>query len=132
MPLSPISKRRSRSILSLPTLTPCSVCAMRMSECAGGFVRRDRHSREHAIGSSKLFVLAPSNPETHQSLAVVLAITGQAKDAIRVARTAIDLNPNFAEAYAVLGRALIFCGDLEGGLAGAIRCQERCRHIRPS
>jgi adenylate cyclase len=70
-----------------------------------------RHWVEHAVR------LAPTNPETHQSLAFVLAMTGHAEDAIRVAKTAIDLNPNFAEAYAVLGHALIFCGDLRGGLA---------------
>jgi tetratricopeptide (TPR) repeat protein len=51
-------------------------------------------------------------------------MTGHAEDAIRVAKTAIDLNSNFAEAYAVLGHALIFCGDLEGGLA-ACRMAER-------
>jgi adenylate cyclase len=68
--------------------------------------------------------LAPTNPETHQSLAFVLAITGHAEDAIRVAKIAIDLNPNLAEAYTVLGYALIFCGDLEGGLA-ACRTAER-------
>jgi adenylate cyclase len=79
---------------------------------------RARHWAEQAVR------LGPTNPETHQSLAFVLAMTGHAEDAIRVAKTAIDLNPNFAEAYAVLGHALIFCGDLEGGLA-ACRMAER-------
>jgi adenylate cyclase len=79
---------------------------------------RARHWVEQAVH------LAPNNPETLQSLAFVLAMTGHAQDAITVAKSAIALNPNFAEAYAVLGFALIFCGDLEGGLA-ACRTAER-------
>jgi adenylate cyclase len=79
---------------------------------------RARHWVDQAVR------LAPTNPETQRSLAFVLAMTGQAEDAIRVAKTAIDLNPNSAEAYAMLGKALIFCGDIEGGLA-ACRTAER-------
>jgi adenylate cyclase len=67
--------------------------------------------------------LAPSSPETNQAFAFVLAMTGEAEQAIRVVQHAIDLNPNFAEAYAVLGHALIFCGDLEGGLAACHRAE---------
>ena len=48
--------------------------------------------------------LAPASPEANQSLTCVLAMTGEAGQAIGVARRAIDLNPNFAEAYAVLGK----------------------------
>jgi len=84
----------------------------------GPAFERARHWAERAVR------LAPNNPETQRSLAFVLAMTGQAEDAIRVAKTAIDLNPNFAEAYAVLGHALTFCGDVEGGLA-ACRMAER-------
>lgn len=65
--------------------------------------------------------LAPASPEANQSLAFVLAMTGEAEQAARVARHAIDLNPNLAEAYATLGHALIFCGDLQGGMAA---CQK--------
>jgi TolB-like protein/class 3 adenylate cyclase/Tfp pilus assembly protein PilF len=79
---------------------------------------RARHWVDQAVR------LAPTNPETHQSLAFVLAMTGHAEDAIRVAKIATDLNPNFAEAYAVLGQSLILCGELEGGLA-ACRMAER-------
>jgi len=90
-----------------------------------GWVRPSRPAFERARQWVEQAVrLAPTHPETLQSLAFVLAITGQAKDAIRVARTAIDLNPNFAEAYVALGHGLIFCGDLEGGLA-ACRTAER-------
>lgn len=67
--------------------------------------------------------LAPSSPETNQALAFVLAVTGEAEEAVRVAQRAIDLNPNFAEAYAVLGHALIFRGDLEAGLAACRRAE---------
>jgi adenylate cyclase len=67
--------------------------------------------------------LAPSSPETNQAFAFVLAMTGEAEQAIRVAQHAIELNPNFAEAYVVLGLALIFCGDLEGGLAACHRAE---------
>jgi TolB-like protein/cytochrome c-type biogenesis protein CcmH/NrfG len=59
----------------------------------------------------------PTSPETNQSLAMVELVTGHSAEAVRVAQRAIELNPNYAEAYAVLGHALIFCGDLEGGLA---------------
>jgi tetratricopeptide (TPR) repeat protein len=52
-------------------------------------------------------------------------LTGEAEEAIIAARRAIDLNPNYAEAYAVLGHALTFCGDLEAGLAA---CQQAARY----
>lgn len=67
--------------------------------------------------------LAPSSPETNHALAFVLSVTGHAEQAITVARRAIDLNQNYADAYAVLGHALIFCGDLEGGLAACHRAK---------
>jgi adenylate cyclase len=67
--------------------------------------------------------LAPASPEANQSLAFVLAMTGNAQQAIRVARRAIELNPNFAEAYAVLGHAHIFCGDLEAGMVACHRAE---------
>src|SRR5215813_5676880 len=90
-----------------------------------GWVRPARPAFDRARRRVEQAVrLAPSHPETHQSLAFVLAITGHAKDAIRVARTAIDLNPNFAAAYVALGHGLVFCGDLEGALA-ACRTAER-------
>ena len=83
-----------------------------------GWVRPARQAFEDSRRfAEKAVRLAPSSPETNQALAFVLAMTGEAEQAIMVARRAIDLNPNFAEAYAVLGHALIFCGDLEGGLA---------------
>jgi adenylate cyclase len=50
-------------------------------------------------------------------------MTGRAAEAVRVARRAIELNPNSAEAYALLGHALIFCGDLEGGLAACHKAE---------
>jgi adenylate cyclase len=65
--------------------------------------------------------LAPTSPETNHALAFVLMVTGEAEQAVIAARRAIDLNPNFAEAYAVLGHALIFCGDLSEGLAACHR-----------
>jgi TolB-like protein/Tfp pilus assembly protein PilF len=90
-----------------------------------GWVRPARPAFERARHWAELAVrLAPANPETHQALADVLSLTGHADDAIRVAKIAIDLNPNLADAYVVLGQALIFCGDLEGGLA-ACRTAER-------
>jgi adenylate cyclase len=89
-----------------------------------GWVRPARQafeeSRRFAEEANRL---APSSPETNQALAFVLAITGEAEQAIRVAQRAIDLNPNFAEAYAVLGHALIFCGDLDGGLDACRRAE---------
>ena len=50
-------------------------------------------------------------------------MTGEAGQAIRVAQRAIDLNPNFAEAYTVLGYAYIFCGELEAGMAACHRAE---------
>jgi adenylate cyclase len=69
--------------------------------------------------------LAPSSPETNHALAFVLSVTGRAEQAITAARRAIDLNPNYAEAYAALGHSLIFFGDLEEGLAA---CQKAARN----
>src|SRR5262249_29659060 len=68
--------------------------------------------------------LGPNHPENHQALAFVVALTRPAEEAIKVAGNGIDLNPNFAAAYVALGHSLVFCGDLEGGLA-ACRTAER-------
>jgi len=86
-----------------------------------GWVKPTRQAFEDARHfSEKAVRLMPASPETNQALAFVLAITGEAEQAITVAQHAIDLNPNFAEAYSVLGHALIFCGQIEKGL---IACQ---------
>jgi adenylate cyclase len=53
----------------------------------------------------------------------MLAVTGEAEQAIRVAQRAIELNSNYAEAYVVLGHALAFRGDLEGSLAACQRAE---------
>ncbi len=89
-----------------------------------GWVRPARQAFEESRRFAEEAIrLVPSSPETNQAFAFVLAMTGEAEQAIRVAQRAIDLNPNFAEAYAVLGHALIFCGDLEGGLAACHRAE---------
>ncbi len=91
---------------------------------ARGWVRPARQAFEEARRFAEEAVrLAPSSPETNQALAMVLMMTGQAEQAITAARRAIDLNPNYADAYAVLGHALTFCGDLEGGLAACHRAE---------
>jgi adenylate cyclase len=83
-----------------------------------GWVRPARKAYEEARRFVEDAVrLAPSSPEANHALAFVLTTIGQADQAITVARRAIELNPNFAEAYAILGHALVLCGDLEGGLA---------------
>ncbi len=68
--------------------------------------------------------LSPPSPETNHSLAFVLTITGEPERGITAARRAIDLNPNYAEAYAILALALVFYGDLEACLAA---CQQSAR-----
>ena len=89
-----------------------------------GWVRPARQAFEESRRfAEEAARLAPSSPETNQALAFVLNMTGEAEQAILVAQRAIDLNPNYAEAYAVLGHALIFCGDLEGGLAACHRAE---------
>ncbi len=91
---------------------------------ARGWVRPARQAFEESRRfAEKAVRLAPSSPETNQALAMVLNMTGEAEQAITVARRAIDLNPNYAEAYAVLGHSLIFCGDLDGGLAACHRAE---------
>jgi adenylate cyclase len=91
-----------------------------------GWVRPARQAFEKARRIAKdAVLLAPSSPETNQALAFVLLCTGDAEQAVTAARLAIDLNSNFAEAYATLGHALIFCGDLEEGLA---TCQRAARN----
>jgi adenylate cyclase len=82
-----------------------------------GWVRPARPAFEKARAYAERAVHQwPTSPETNQSLALVQVVTGHSDEAVRVAQRAIELNPNSAEAYAVLGHALIFCGDLEGGL----------------
>jgi adenylate cyclase len=89
-----------------------------------GWVRPARQAFEESHRFAEEAIrLAPSSPETNQALAFVLSITGEAERAITAARRAIDLNPNYADAYAVLGHALIFCGDLEGGLVACQRAE---------
>ena len=85
---------------------------------ARGWVQPVREAFEKARQfAEKAVRLAPSSPEASHALAFVLNMTGKAEQAVTVARRAIELNPNFAEGHAVLGHALIFCGDLEGGMA---------------
>ena len=50
-------------------------------------------------------------------------MTGEADQAVTIARRAVELNPNFADAHTVLGQALIFSGDLEGGLDACYRAE---------
>ena len=89
-----------------------------------GWIRPARLAFEEARRwAEKAVHLAPTNPQANQSLAFVLAVTGEAERAIRVAQRAIELNSNYAEAYAVLGHALVFRGDLEGGLAACQRAE---------
>jgi len=83
-----------------------------------GWVRPARQAYEEARRLvEKAVRLAPSSSETNYALAFVLTHIGEAEQAVVVARRAIELNPNFAEAHAILGHALVFCGDLKGGLA---------------
>ena len=77
---------------------------------------------EHADRAVRL---APTSPEANHALAFVLGVTGRAHEAITVARRAIDLNPSLADAYAVLGHNLIFCGNLEEGLDACLMAERR-------
>jgi adenylate cyclase len=89
-----------------------------------GWIRPARAAFEEARRCAERAVrLAPASPEANQSLAFVLAITGQAEQAVPVARRAIDLNPNLAEGYATLGRALVFCGALHEGMAACLKAE---------
>lgn len=87
-----------------------------------GWVRPVRNGFEEAKRLGEEAVrLAASSPQTNYALAHALAATGQTERAITAARRAIDLNPNFAEAYAVLGLALVFFGETEEGLTACLR-----------
>ena len=66
--------------------------------------------------SGKGVKIAPTSPETNHALAFILCMTGEARQAISIAERALELNPNYADAFAVLGHARIFCGDIEGGM----------------
>ncbi|MFP6707782.1 MAG: hypothetical protein VCE75_17465 [Alphaproteobacteria bacterium] len=80
-----------------------------------GWVRPVRNGFEEAKRLGEEAVrLAPSSPQTNYALAHALAATGQTE-------RAIDLNRNFAEAYAVLGLALVFFGETEEGLTACLR-----------
>jgi len=78
---------------------------------------KSRHFAEKAVQ------LSPSSPEANHALAFVMVMTGEADQAITVARRAVELNPNFADAHTVLGQALIFSGDLERGLKACHRAE---------
>jgi TolB-like protein/class 3 adenylate cyclase/Tfp pilus assembly protein PilF len=89
-----------------------------------GWVRPARLAFEKARAYAEQAVHRwPSSPEANQALALVQLMTGRSPEAVRVARRAIELNPNSAEAYALLGHALIFCGDLEGGVAACHKAE---------
>ena len=60
-----------------------------------GWIRPARPAFEEARRwADEAVRLAPTSPEANQSLAFVLAMTGEAEQAIRVAQRAIELNPN--------------------------------------
>jgi adenylate cyclase len=87
-----------------------------------GWIRPARSAFEKALIHAERAVHQwPTSPEANQSLALIQVVTGRSPEAVRAARRAIELNPNSAEAYALLGFALTLCGDLEGGLAA---CQQ--------
>jgi adenylate cyclase len=89
-----------------------------------GWIRPARPAFEEARRwAEKAVHLAPANPQANQSLAFVLAVTGDVEQAISVAQRAIELNSNYAEAYAVLSQALVFRGDPEGALAACQRAE---------
>jgi adenylate cyclase len=79
--------------------------------------KKSRHFAEKAVQ------LSPSSPEANHALAFVMVMTGEADQAITVARRAVELNPNFADAHTALGQALIFTGDLERGLDACHRAE---------
>jgi adenylate cyclase len=90
-----------------------------------GWERPAKNAFNEALRCSERGVrLAPSNPDTHYALSVVLRIIGQTRRSITAARRAIELNPNYSEAYASLGHSLIFNGEIEEGLA-ACKIAER-------
>jgi adenylate cyclase len=64
-----------------------------------GWVRpvRQAYATSRRI-AEKAVRVGPSSPEAHQALAFVLIAVGEAERAVTVARRAIDLNPNYAEA----------------------------------
>lgn len=89
-----------------------------------GWARLAREAFEKARSlADKAIHLIPSSPEANHALAYVLMVTGHAEDAVRVARRALELNPNFSDAEAALGLAPVFCGDLDGGLAACERAE---------
>lgn len=89
-----------------------------------GWVRPARQAFEKSRSMAEEGVqLARSSPQTNHALAFVLMLTGEAENAVPAARRALDLNPNYADAYAVLGHALTFCGDLDEGLAACQRAE---------
>jgi adenylate cyclase len=90
-----------------------------------GWAKPAREALEEGLRYSEQGVrLAPTNPEVHHALSFALRVTGQTRKSITAARRAIELNPNYSEAYASLGHSLIFNGDIEEGLA-ACRVAER-------
>ena len=89
-----------------------------------GWIRPVRPAFDEArLWAERAVRLAPASPEANQSLALVLVMTGEAGQAIGVAQRAIDLNPNIAETYVVLGYAHILCGELEAGMAACQRAE---------
>lgn len=77
---------------------------------------RDAYQAARKHGETA-FEMAPASPEAANALAFVLMNTGHAEKAIRIAKRAVELNPNFSEAHVTLAHALMYIGDLQGCLA---------------
>jgi adenylate cyclase len=84
---------------------------------AHGWVRPAREGYRRGLELAESATrMAPASPEAKQAFASVMMYTGKAGEAVTAARRAVELNPYYSEAYAVLGHALIFCGELDEGI----------------
>ena len=98
--------------------TPCSADAMRTSGCADGSARRARRSKRPGLrreGGSPW----PTSPEANQSLAFVLAMTGEARAGHQGGATGHRAQCELCRGLRGVGSCPGFRGDLEGGLLPA-------------
>jgi tetratricopeptide (TPR) repeat protein len=86
--------------------------------------KKQPEAAEQALRRSA--VLDPTAPETQLTMAVALAMQKRRAEAIPHLRRAIELKPDYASAYEILGECLQEEGDLPGAI-DAFRTLLKCR-----
>lgn len=94
--------------------------AFAWSQAEDLFFRYAEHDTKDILDRARRAVaLEDRDPLSHLALAWAQTFNRQPTFAIDAAKRAIELNPSFAHAHAILGRLLIQCGRCQEGIAEA-------------